>query len=165
VALGSARVRRRGAQQSGRRDLANVASSARGVASVARSARGVASTGRAPGRALGAACCATGIQHDLGAQPAWQSVHDRCTQHAPVQSVRHAWLSSPIVSAYPCACNAYRICVPLPMASSFVAHWDSDTARLAPRLPLDIVVHPYLPSSTLLVHTSTSSRTVARVNR
>jgi hypothetical protein len=32
------------------------------------------------------------------------------------------------------------------VASSFVARWDSDDDRLAPRLPLDIAVHPYLPS-------------------
>jgi hypothetical protein len=44
------------------------------------------------------------------------------------------------------------------MASSFIARRDSDDARLAPRLPLDVAVHPYLSSST-------SSRTVARVNR
>jgi hypothetical protein len=46
-----------------------------------------------------------------------------------------------------------------------VACRDSDDARLAPRLPLDVAVYPYLPSSTLPVHTSTSSRAVARVNR
>jgi hypothetical protein len=128
VALGAASARR-GARQSGRR----------GAASAARSARGAASARRAPSGAFDV------VQGGLCAMCPG-AVRASCA--APV----------PDPSARSCACDACRVRAPLPMALSFVARRNSDDARLTPRLPLDVAVHPHLPSST-------SSCTVARVNR
>jgi hypothetical protein len=77
----------------------------------------------------------------LDVRPAGPSARSRaaCAQRALAQSVRHAWLSFPIASVRPCACDACHVRAPLPMSSSFVAR-----GQLAapPPLPMHAAASP-----------------------